>query len=115
MDSSTSKGWSKKTNFPEDIEHPIQATVKMEVARSHAMRMLENGIKDHSQWFMGKLNDVLDALSGDFDQSDKGRPPLLLIWPFMSFGSFQTGIVAKYNYLFAGVVDAKVSDGNIIE
>ena len=69
-DSSTSEGWSKLTNFKEDGEDPIQATVRVEVARSHAMRLLENGIKDYSQWFPGRLNDVSDALSRDDDRDD---------------------------------------------
>ena len=70
-DSTTSEGWSKKTNFSEDIEDPIQSTIRIEVARSHAMRMLKNGIKDYSQWFPGKENDVSDALSRDMDRSNE--------------------------------------------
>jgi len=70
-DSSTSEGWSRKTNFKEDGEEPIQATVRLEVARGHARRFMENGIKDYSQWFPGKENDVSDALSRDDDRSDE--------------------------------------------
>ncbi len=70
-DSSTSEGWARKTNFKEDCEDPIQATVRIEVARDHAMRLLESGIKDYSQWFPGKENDVSDALSRDDDRSDE--------------------------------------------
>ena len=70
-DSSTSEGWSRKTNFPEDGEDPIQATIRIEVARSHAMRLMKHGIKDYSQWFPGKENDVADALSRDDDRSDE--------------------------------------------
>ena len=32
---------------------------------------MDNGIKDYSQWFPGKENDVSDALSRDDDRSDK--------------------------------------------
>ena len=70
-DSSTSEGWTKKTNFSEDIEEPIQATTRIEVARSHARRLMTHGIKDYSQWFPGKENDVADALSRDDDRSDE--------------------------------------------
>ena len=63
-DSSTSEGWSRKSNFKEDEdEDPIQATVRLEVAREHARHFMDNGIKDYSQWFPGKENDVSDALS----------------------------------------------------
>ena len=69
-DSSTSEGWASKTNFKEDGEDPIQATVRLDVARSHARRLMENSIKDYSQWFPGKENDVSDALSRDDDRND---------------------------------------------
>jgi len=70
-DSTTSEGWSRRTNFKEDSEDPIQATVRIEVARSHAWRLLDHGIKDYSQWFPGRDNDVSDALSRDDDRSDE--------------------------------------------
>ena len=70
-DSSTSEGWSYKTNFKEDGEEPIQATVRLEVARDHAHRLMENAIKDYSQWFPGRDNDVSDALSRDDDRDDE--------------------------------------------
>ena len=35
------------------------------------MLLLENGIKNYSQWFKGSLNDVSDALSRDDDRSDE--------------------------------------------
>ena len=76
-DSSTSEGWSRKTNFKEDGEDPIQATVRLDVARSHARRFMENEIKDYSQWFPGKENDVSDALSRDDDRSDENLTNVL--------------------------------------
>ena len=62
-DISIPEGWSRKTNFKEDGEDPIQATIRIEVARGHARRFMDNNIKDYSQWFPGKENDVSDALS----------------------------------------------------
>ena len=35
-DSTTSEGWLRKSNFIEDGEDPIQATIRIEVARLHA-------------------------------------------------------------------------------
>ena len=70
-DSTTSEGWQMKTNFSEENEDPIQATIRIEVARKYAMLLLENGIKNYSQWFKGSLNDVSDALSRDDDRSDE--------------------------------------------
>ena len=35
------------------------------------MRLLENSIKDYSQWFEGRKNQVADALSRDNDRSDE--------------------------------------------
>ena len=62
-DSSTSEGWASKTNFKEDGVDPIQATVRLDAARAHARRLMDHEIKDYSQWFPGKENDVSDALS----------------------------------------------------
>ena len=70
-DSSTSEGWSHKTNFKEDGEEPIQATTRLEVARDHARHFMDAKIKDYSQWFPGKENDVADALSRDDDRDNE--------------------------------------------
>ena len=69
-DSSTSEGWARKTNFKEDGEDPIQATVRIEVARGHAKCLMDVQVKDYSQWFPGKENDVSDSLSRDDDRDD---------------------------------------------
>ena len=70
MDSSTSEGWLRKSIFKEDGENPIQATIRIEVSRSDAKIIMENKIKNYSQWFPGWMNDVPDALSWDNDRSD---------------------------------------------
>ena len=44
-DSTTSEGWQMKTNFSEANEDPIQATIRIEVARKYAMLLLEMGSK----------------------------------------------------------------------
>ena len=68
-DSTTSEGWLRKTNFKEDIDD-IQASIRIEVARTHARHFMDNRIKEYSQWFPGSDNNVADALSRDFDRSD---------------------------------------------
>ena len=41
------------------------------------MLLLENGVKNYSQWFEGKANDVSDSLSRDDDRSDEELTNLL--------------------------------------
>ena len=69
-DSTTSAGWLRKSNLIEDGESPIQATIRLEVARLHALHYLQMGIREYSQWFRGVKNKVADALSRDDDRSD---------------------------------------------
>jgi hypothetical protein len=72
-DSTTSAGWLRKTNFREltgDNPDPVQARVRVETARHHAILLLKGGVKEYSQWFPGRENNVADALSRDFDCSD---------------------------------------------
>ena len=68
-DSSTSAGWLCKTNFREFTgvdPDPIKASVRIETAHHHATLFLNAGIKEYSQWFPGRENNVADALSLDF-------------------------------------------------
>jgi hypothetical protein len=48
-DSTTSEGWLRKTNFSKLNNDPIQATVRLEVARMHATHYITLGIRDYSQ------------------------------------------------------------------
>ena len=59
-----------KSDFKNDEKIPIQVTFRLEVSRSDAKRVMENKIKNYSQWFPGWMNDVSDALSRDDDRSD---------------------------------------------
>ena len=70
-DSSTSEGWLKKSNFTEEGEDAIHATIRLEVSREDAKIMMKNNIKNYAQWFPGSMNDVSDALSRDYDRSDE--------------------------------------------
>jgi hypothetical protein len=68
-DSTTSEGWARKSNFKEDVDG-IQATIRIEVAQSHASRFMSHKIREYSQWFLGTKNRVADALSRDMDRTD---------------------------------------------
>jgi hypothetical protein len=47
--STTSKGWLRKSNFIEEGEDPIQETIRLKVARLHATHYLSNGNREYSQ------------------------------------------------------------------
>jgi hypothetical protein len=78
MDSTTSEGWTRKTNFKEDIDG-IQATIRIEVARSHASWFMSHKIQEYSQWFPGTKNQVADALSQDMDRTDDKLTQILFL------------------------------------
>jgi hypothetical protein len=61
-DSTTSEGWLRKSNF-RDEDNSVQAQVRIQVAREHASRYMNLGIRDYSQWFPGEENIIADALS----------------------------------------------------
>ncbi len=70
-DSSTSKGWTRKTNFQE-INHDDseEASVRREVARKHAKQFLELKVKDYRQFYL-RLNNIISNLSRDDNRSNK--------------------------------------------
>eukprot|EP00957_Ditylum_brightwellii_P014294 1076328-Ditylum_brightwellii.AAC.1 len=55
-DSTTSKGWAKKTNFCEDGESPVEMEVPVTIVRTHAKKLMDANVKDYSQYFPGKYN-----------------------------------------------------------
>ena len=66
-DSSTAAGWLRKSNFSESKnENKELISAKLKLSRSHALRLLENGCCDYSQWFPGEENELSDSLSRDF-------------------------------------------------
>ena len=78
-DSTTTNGWLRKSNFPDESEDETEAHLvcKMELARAHSLRLLDNMIKEYSQWFPGKFNDVSDCLSRDFHLDNSQLTQLL--------------------------------------
>ncbi len=77
--STISEGWLRKTNFIEDGEDPLQATIRIKVARLHTSHYLLLGIREYSQWFPGVENEVADALSRDDNRSDKELTNILRV------------------------------------
>jgi hypothetical protein len=75
-DSTTSEGWLRKSNFKEDVDM-VQASARIHVAREHARRYMNLGIRDYSQWFPGIENNVADSLSRDIHLSDETLVSLL--------------------------------------
>ena len=86
-DSMVSTSWLKKSNFDEEPDlledgsvkmDALQAEIRAEVAREHALTMMENEICEYAQWFPGVHNVVADALSRDDDRDDETLTTLLL-------------------------------------
>jgi hypothetical protein len=49
---------------------PTESTIRLKIARKHAGLFIHHNIKEYSQWFPGKKNNVPDALSWNFDLSN---------------------------------------------
>ena len=77
-DSTTTAGWLRKSNFKDDDESPAHEHCKLSLARSHALRLLNNEVKEYSQWFPGVDNEVADSLSRDFHLDDTSLTSLIL-------------------------------------
>jgi hypothetical protein len=69
-DSSTSEGWTRKSNFKIDPVNadcdfdPIEAEVRTDICRHFAELTLDNKFCHYTVWFKGEDNDVSDALKG---------------------------------------------------
>ena len=69
-DSTTSAGWLRKSNFMDESDTKMHSQAKMFVSREHAKRILQNNIREYSQWFKGCDNIIADSLSRDFHLDD---------------------------------------------
>jgi hypothetical protein len=82
-DSSTSEGWTRKSNFkidPVDADcdfDPIEAEVRTDICRHFSELTLDRKFCHYTIWFKGEENDVSDALSRDDDRSDEELTHLL--------------------------------------
>ena len=70
-DSTTAEEWLRKSNFTELGEDPIQASVRIEASHMQPTLFMLLGLKSYSQWFEGKKNEVLDALSCNNDRNNE--------------------------------------------
>jgi hypothetical protein len=55
-----------KSNFVEPNSNPIQAMAHVDAARKYTSIFMNADMKGYSQWFSGKSNNVVDALSRDW-------------------------------------------------
>jgi hypothetical protein len=85
-DSTTAEGWLKKSNFSELGKSKIQSSVRIEAARMQATLFMSLGIKNYSQWFKGKSNEVSNALSSNDDRNAK---ELINIFVLSAFHRYQ--------------------------
>jgi hypothetical protein len=76
-DSSTAEGWMHKKNFRASDKDQIQMDVRVKAAQKFALDFTNHGIKSYSQWFPGKENIVVDALSCDNDRTDSKLTSIL--------------------------------------
>ncbi len=76
-DSTTAKGWIRRTNFIEQRDDDIQAKAQVVGARHHACLFMDGNVKGYSQWFPGKKNNVANALSQDWHRSNKELTKIL--------------------------------------
>jgi hypothetical protein len=76
-DSTTAKGWMKKLNFSKAGNNPIQASTCNDAARKYAQVYLDMYVKGYSQWFAGKRNNVADALSQEWQRTNKNLTSIL--------------------------------------
>jgi hypothetical protein len=76
-DSTMAKGWMKNLNFRKVGDDPIQASTCVDSARTYAQVFLDTDVKGFSQWFAGKRNNVADALSQEWQKTNKNLTPIL--------------------------------------
>jgi hypothetical protein len=65
------EGWMKKSNFSKAGNDPIQALTCVNAARKYAQVCLDMDVKGFSQWFVGMINNVADALSQKWQRTNK--------------------------------------------
>ena len=61
------RGLAEKDEFFGKRSDPMEETIRLKIARQHASHFTNHDIKEYSQWFPGKKNNVADSLSWDFD------------------------------------------------
>jgi hypothetical protein len=75
-DSTTAKGWMKKSNFSKAGNNPIQVLTCIDTARKYRQVFLDVDVK-YSQWFVERRNNVADALSREWQRTNKNLTSIL--------------------------------------
>ena len=78
-DSNTSARWLRMSNFTDSSEEECDTHIacKLDLACNHTLQLMDNKIKEYSQWFAGDKKSVSDALSRDFHLNDNEPTHLL--------------------------------------
>jgi hypothetical protein len=76
-DSTTAKGWMRKSNFSKPDDNPVQAQTCVNAARKYAKIFLNADVKGYSQWFEGKRNNVADTLSREWHRTNNKLTSIL--------------------------------------
>jgi hypothetical protein len=64
-------------NFSKAGNDPIKASTCINAARKYAQVFLDVDVKGYSQWFTGKKNNVADALSQEWQRTNKNLTSIL--------------------------------------
>ncbi len=76
-DSTAAEGWMQKLNFTEPNNNPSQASTHIDAAQKYVQIFSDADVKGYSQWFAGKRNNVADALSQEWHQTNKNLTSIL--------------------------------------
>ncbi len=75
--STMAEGWMQKSNFSEHGVDPVQARTRVSAARKYAEIFMNADVKSYSQWFPGKRNNVVDALSREWQRTNNELTQIL--------------------------------------
>jgi hypothetical protein len=76
-DSTMAEGWMQKSNFSEIGIDPVQARTRVKAARKYAEIFMNADVKSYSQWFPGKRNNIVDALSPEWQRTNNELTQIL--------------------------------------
>ncbi len=60
----------QKSNFSDHGVDPVQARTRVNAARKYTEIFMKANVKSYSQWFLGKRNNVTDALSWEWQRTN---------------------------------------------
>jgi hypothetical protein len=77
--STTPKGWMKKSDFDEYSNDPIQVMTCVDAARQYTQLFMDADAKGYSQWCIGKQNNIADPLSQDWHRNNGKLTSIFLL------------------------------------